>query len=544
MIYLFCLNSQIKYIIDYIYSLLDFCKKKIKLIIKNTEESIYIYIKDNLSFNENNHYIIVYNNEINFEKINKLKYENNKLYILNTDYLDIDKIKFFLKIKIPIIDFNLSNIYFAKKHNLNIHYLPYQINLDENYNYDKIYDVITINKKNNNNINNNEEIIPESIIKIDSFTTDSGIFSGIISSINNENIKDIDKILFKYKILLNFNIDKENHIYNSYDITRCITNKILILSEKSEYIKYNELEPFILKIDYENIYNILEFIIKNYEVVHDKIFNNFDEKIGVIKKNIEKIGFNTIKKLSTIENNFGFILLRHVNSEKTNLYWQESYRCIRKFYSNKIIIIDDSSNKNFVKYDFELINCEIINSEYNYRGEILPYYYFYKNHYFDKMVIVQDSVFFNKYINLNNVDEIIFFWHFEHHWDSENEINKFFSYLNYSDELKDFYYEKKNWFGCFGVQSIIEYDFLKKIVEKYNLFNLLNYINNRDKRMAFERIFALICNYEKRELINNISLFGIIHHYIHWGYSFDNYLNDKKNETLQNLDLIKIWSGR
>ena len=77
---------------------------------------------------------------------------------------------------------------------------------------------------------------------------------------------------------------------------------------------------------------------KNYEVVHDKIFNNFDEKIGIIKKNIEKIGFNTIKKLSIIENNFGFILLRHVNSEKTNLYWQESYRCIRKFYSNKIII--------------------------------------------------------------------------------------------------------------------------------------------------------------------------------------------------------------
>ena len=42
----------------------------------------------------------------------------------------------------------------------------------------------------------------------------------------------------------------------------------------------------------------------------------------------------------------GFIILRHVNSSKTNEYWKECYRCIRYFYpSNKILIIDDNSDK-------------------------------------------------------------------------------------------------------------------------------------------------------------------------------------------------------
>ena len=45
----------------------------------------------------------------------------------------------------------------------------------------------------------------------------------------------------------------------------------------------------------------------------------------------------------------GFIILRHVNSETTNLYWQLSYDNVRQFYpENDIIIIDDNSNYQYV----------------------------------------------------------------------------------------------------------------------------------------------------------------------------------------------------
>ena len=47
---------------------------------------------------------------------------------------------------------------------------------------------------------------------------------------------------------------------------------------------------------------------------------------------------------------YGFIITRHVNSNKTNLYWNECVKRIRHFYPTKeIIVIDDNSNEEFVK---------------------------------------------------------------------------------------------------------------------------------------------------------------------------------------------------
>jgi hypothetical protein len=64
--------------------------------------------------------------------------------------------------------------------------------------------------------------------------------------------------------------------------------------------------------------------------------------------------------------------------------------------------------------------------------------------------------------------------------------------------------------------------------------------------MDLERIFALLSTYENNSLINDPSFYGIIHHYIHWGYSFDNYKNDLENDKskLDKYSLIKVWSGR
>lgn len=32
---------------------------------------------------------------------------------------------------------------------------------------------------------------------------------------------------------------------------------------------------------------------------------------------------------------FGFIIIRHVNSELSNTYWKEAYTGIRKYYTNE-----------------------------------------------------------------------------------------------------------------------------------------------------------------------------------------------------------------
>ena len=101
---------------------------------------------------------------------------------------------------------------------------------------------------------------------------------------------------------------------------------------------------------------------------------------------------------------YGFIITRHVNSEKTNKYWNHCVKCLRTLYPmKKIVIIDDNSNQLFLKSEFEYKNVEIINSEFKGRGELLPYYYYFKNKFFENAIIIHDSIFFHKRINFESI---------------------------------------------------------------------------------------------------------------------------------------------
>ena len=119
-------------------------------------------------------------------------------------------------------------------------------------------------------------------------------------------------------------------------------------------------------------------------------------------------------------NDFGFIITRHVNSAKTNRYWNQCVKLIRTFYPFKqIVIIDDNSNQNFVKAQFPYKNLTIINSEYPGRGEILPYIYLLKYKWFPSAVIIHDSCFIHRRIPFETFNmPVMPFWH--HIYDKEN----------------------------------------------------------------------------------------------------------------------------
>lgn len=263
-------------------------------------------------------------------------------------------------------------------------------------------------------------------------------------------------------------------------------------------------------------------------------------KIKKSKKYIE--GFSDLKT-----EDFGFIITRHVNSEKTNLYWIESIKCIRKFYKNeKIVIIDDNSKQEFINnMDVPLDNCIIVNSEYPARGELLPYYYLYKNKYFKKAVIIHDSIFFTKYIDFTKYNTCKFLFHHTHEFDEDLQIIMLLKELNNPDRVIEEYKKKDKWFMCFGVQSVITLDFITQLHEKYNFFVLLNHIKTRDKRMCLERIFGLLTTLEDPDLLKSPSIFGLIGNYPNWSiYHFENYLEDKKNNNLNKREIVKVWTGR
>jgi hypothetical protein len=252
---------------------------------------------------------------------------------------------------------------------------------------------------------------------------------------------------------------------------------------------------------------------------------------------------------------FGFIITRHVNSELTNKYWNHNVKLLRTLYpEKKIVIIDDNSNYQFVKAEFDYKNVEIVNSEYPKRGELLPYIYLLKNKYFKNAVIIHDSVFFHRRINFEIFEgiNVIPLWHFNSDTENIENTKRIVKSLknNFIIENK---LKKDNtiirflkddiWCGCFGGQSYINLNFLEMIEKKYKLTNLINTVKCRADRCCLERIFGVIFFSEYSKLGNVKSLFGNIMGYQKWGYSYLDYENDLKNKKIPK-QIIKVWTGR
>ena len=479
-------------------------------------EKLYIinYIKNNLG---NTFIFLEYFNEKLFEFL-------RTYYLLNIYYLNISKTITITNQYKPY--FFIIN-YFDDKHNKLI--LNYQIR--KNTIKDKL---IIKNKniafiKNKNNVDFNVKNI-DKIKDIEILDFDI-LYDTVLDNFN---------YLLNFKIIIFLEID-----LHELNILKYVLNKSLIFIHESIDINIKDFEKFIIKYNNNNLTLLLNEV--NYEnIIDNSIIKNIDIKVQ--NNNTYLLNhFNNIDKKDNIDinsNDFGFIILRHVNNKQTNQLWKTNIKNIRKYYNNKIYIIDDNSNEDFLDEEISYYkNCFLIKSEFKKRGEILPYYYLFTKKLFEKVLIIHDGTFINKFIDFKNIkEEIIYLWHFTHDWDNREEELKMLHLIN-NNNLTNFY-KTKEWYGCFGIQSIISLDFINKIYNKYNFDKLLEYIDERPKRMNFERIFSVICTYENNKLYQQPSLYGIIHHYIHWGYNYESYEDDIKNKRIEHLPLIKIWNGR
>jgi len=491
----------------------------LKLHIFNNDNEIKDIINDNNLLYKN----IIFIDDILESTLQKLSTINlnNNIHILNISKLIKEHdYSYLMTYNINILDSNLYNIDIIKKY-INVKYFIEYINENLMIDKKKISDIAIIETKSENNL-----------ILYNKF------------KYNNIMIDDISKLglntINNYKILLNIGDDNDLNINYDY----CIYNKIIIINDHINN-KYSEhLKKYIIQCNYDIIPQMCVFVLNNYEQIHKNIYKNFN--ILNIKNDI-LLNNNLIMDNIMKNDKFGFIMIRYVNSEKTNKYWIESYRLIRKYYNNKIIIIDDHSDYNFIKYDtdyIDIVNCQFIQSDYKSRGEILGYYYYHKYKFFEKAVIIHDSVFIQKYINFDKYDDIKFIWHFESKWFDQTEETHLIKQINHSDDILKHYNNTEFIHGCFGVQSVISYDFLDKIQKKYNFFKLLDYVDSRKLRMDIERVFALICINECEKLKIEPSIFGIIHNYIKFGYSYDEYNHDKNNYNINKYEIVKVWTGR
>ena len=250
------------------------------------------------------------------------------------------------------------------------------------------------------------------------------------------------------------------------------------------------------------------------------------------------------KLLGGNNDTFGFIITRCVKKEEDNQIWINCYKSIRKFYKEKIIFITDGSNKKLIK-DIPLENVDLIDSEFQGSGEILPYYYFHKLRPFKKAVCMQDSMWFINYFDFKNYElkDIVFLWHFggdnKHFTDKEEELAKLIS----EDVFNT--YKSSNYIGSWGGTSFLTLKFLDELQNTYNFLKWVDYLNKeRTYRHSFERIFGVICSMSSKTLKNNPSLFGDFQ----TSKTTTNLKNintyKNSNSTLSDIFLLKLFRGR
>lgn len=360
-----------------------------------------------------------------------------------------------------------------------------------------------------------------------------------------------------FKILIKANILNEDiHFINPHQIFSNIRNLVYtnILNDKNVFnnklkiaklfedtLPNNDLKSSSAFLNHYTIQSKKDYIFRKVNRSRDDknenriLDNNIFNLYNNVKYNNLGSYYKNIVKILDVDD-IGFIILRNVINDKTNTYWIECYNCIRNFYDNKIYIIDDNSDKKYLT-NHKTTNCYVINSEYKKRGELLPYFYYLSNKFCRRLIVLHDSMFIKKKLNFKNIN-------------GYKNFTRIFSFSNkcynidieyfklFCDNIKNgdtvFKYHKNNinkLIGCFGVCYIIEYDFLKKIDDKYNIKNLIKVIDNRDKRKTLERflscLFEMEYNSDKRP-----DFLGTI-------FKTLTLINEKKP-----VSIYKIFSGR
>jgi len=246
------------------------------------------------------------------------------------------------------------------------------------------------------------------------------------------------------------------------------------------------------------------------------------------------------KELIHNEKTYVFVILRNIQQASDNELWLSCYHSIRQFYTNQIVIIDDNSSIN--TFNGKLVNTEIIQSEYNGAGEILPHVYFQKNKWADTMIFLHDSMSLHRAFTEDELDhEVVFHWHFtETNQDMIKKTIALLSVLHIPDEVIK-YATTEKWLGCFGGTMIIDAGVIDMLESKYNISTLTTYIRTRTQRQLVERLLGILLSYEKKVSSN----FGDIKKF---PYAFESHKLQTTTHNISQMNyntaIIKIWRGR
>lgn len=166
---------------------------------------------------------------------------------------------------IKLLDYSQENVIILKNYNIHSTYLPYQCNNNEinQTMINKTWDVVTCSSwcPRIENVYNN---IP---IYYNKFSIGNPVLWGT----------ERDNILFNSKIIINIHHRENDYkILEELRITRCILNKLIVISEESTFSNIYPLSKYVIFVDYNNINEKVNDVLNNYEKYYNEIYKDFD----------------------------------------------------------------------------------------------------------------------------------------------------------------------------------------------------------------------------------------------------------------------------
>ena len=219
---------------------------------------------------------------------------------------------------------------------------------------------------------------------------------------------------------------------------------------------------------------------------------------------------------------FGFIIAACLRELEHYRALDACIISILQYYSfdQIVVIIDFTSDNNLVdkmRKEYEHILFET-DSYLCTPAEMLTHYYFYKKRYFEKAIILQDSMrILRPFEGIEDVKDIQYLWHFTNHrreWAIIKEPVTDFNIVNnivthddlvqyciknmlqnkgFKEYCSEIYPQKDRWSGCFGFCCIVTHDFICKLQSTTEIFDTMMQMISSRSRRAGESLFSLAC---------------------------------------------------
>jgi dTDP-glucose 4,6-dehydratase len=224
------------------------------------------------------------------------------------------------------------------------------------------------------------------------------------------------------------------------DVAKYLINKLFNTEDYDKYIEYVNDRPFN-----DKRYFIDNKKLKNLEWEQTI---NFNEGVYMVINNMKE------------KYNYGYIIYEKNNN------WIEIYNKIRENDNAQIILIT-KSNIDICKY----INLKIQKNEFN-DNIYIPFYYYCKNKYFNKAIIL------NKYIDniKDKINNDYYFLEIKDNTLKQTNISEINIIKKLDSNLLE-KYTSDNWNSC-NLNMIISYNYIENINNKYKLFDNIKNINN------------------------------------------------------------------